>query len=373
MRAILCTTALSIALVACNCGLAPCAEFTVTDLGILPELDASQSCYATGVNDHGDVAGYCAEYIDGRLRHVAFIWTPTTGMNSLGTGGVTGSLGLAINNARQVVGYTYDDTNPWGSTQAFLYGNGQFERLKTPLASYSVGFSINNAGVITGSHDDDVMLYDHGTLTDVGRLGPFRIEGRGINDQGDVVGLGTIDGQGTEHAFLFSNGELKDLGGLGGKNSHAYGINNLGQIVGMAETTELGEDDRPFYHAAFFGDGSVADISPPNSDYSNAFAINDRGWIVGSYRSRDDYWSTFLYMNGKALDLQRSLVSSSDWSLFDVSDINDHGQIVGSAVGPGNRGYAVLLTPIPEPGSIQLLILSFATALALRHRCHAWH
>lgn len=359
--------ALTIVLVARAGVLARCERFTVTDLGTLPELDESQSCYATAVNNRGEVAGWCGDYIDGISRRVAFYWNSVDGMISLGTGGDVYSQALGINNAGVVVGYTYEDISPWHSWRAFTYSNGRLERLEIPDASYTAAFSNNDAGVITGQLDEDVLLYDHGTLIDVGRIAPADIVGRAINNRGDVVGSGWVDGEGNQHAFLFRNGVLMDIHGLDGKSSYAQGINNLGQAVGWAETGEVSENG-PIIHAVTFDDGKVNDLNPFNSDYSYATAINDHGWLLGAYRREDIGYGTFLYMNGHERDLQNLIPPDQDWYLDYANDINERGQIVGSAYGPGNRDHAVLLTPIPEPASIQLLITSFATVLVLRQR-----
>ena len=51
----------------------------------------------------------------------------------------------------------------------------------------------------------------------------------GINDLGQVVGLGAFGGS---HAFLYSNGITKDLGTIPGTEySEALAINNKGEIV----------------------------------------------------------------------------------------------------------------------------------------------
>ena len=74
------------------------------------------------------------------------------------------------------------------------------------------------------------------TLTDLGTLGGSHSEARGINANGQVVGVSDTS-DGPAHAFLYSGGSLQDLSDLGGFNSDARSINATGQVVGESDTT----------------------------------------------------------------------------------------------------------------------------------------
>jgi probable HAF family extracellular repeat protein len=69
------------------------------DLGILPD---SQLCAGVGVNNSGEVAGWCAI---GRL-HQAFVWTSAGGMQAIGTLGGANSAASGINGSGQIVGWS---------------------------------------------------------------------------------------------------------------------------------------------------------------------------------------------------------------------------------------------------------------------------
>jgi hypothetical protein len=68
------------------------------------------------------------------------------------------------------------------------------------------------------------------------------------------------------------------------------------------------------------------------------------------------------------VDLNTALPPDSGWELLYARDINNRGQITGT--GFFNGGYrAYVLTPIPEPGSVALLVVGLLALAGLaRHR-----
>lgn len=151
------------------------------------------------------------------------------------------SYASAINNAGQVVGNSYKGH---GTSQAFLYSNGQMQGL----------------GTLPGNTDSFAT---------------------GINSAGQVVGKGVITGG--AHAFLYSNGKMQDLGTLpGGTSSEASGINDAGQVVGDANA-----DSSAYSYVAFlYSSGRMQDLNtliPANSGWllTKATGINASGQICG--------------------------------------------------------------------------------------------
>jgi probable HAF family extracellular repeat protein len=204
------------------------------DLGIFDDGTAS---YGQSINDAGQIVG-SADTAGGRR---AFLYS-NGAMQDLGTLGGTFSEGTGINNAGQVVGISNTTGN--FALHAFLYGNGVMQDLGTLDGRSGSGSSgINNAGQVVGTsytagNAYSPFLFSNGVMQDLGTLGGTWGIGHAINDDGQVVGAANADGDAASRAFLYSNGVMQDLNALIPANSgwflaQAFGINDLGQITGV--------------------------------------------------------------------------------------------------------------------------------------------
>jgi probable HAF family extracellular repeat protein len=145
---------------------------------------------------------------------------------------------VAVNNARQIVGYSPSAT---GRHAVLWSGAGVIQDLGTLGGSTSEAIDINASGLVigksqiagdaathfflwsieTGMQDLNALL---GAITSV-------VE---INDAGQIIGAYTAHG-GASHAFLYAPGSgFLDLGTLGGATSEPTGLNNAGQVVGSS-------------------------------------------------------------------------------------------------------------------------------------------
>jgi probable HAF family extracellular repeat protein len=149
--------------------------------------------YAHAINDNGVVVGQSTD----NGNAFPFRYNGLAPLQNLGSFGMGGAA-LDINNSGQIVGYSYDNL---GKAHAFLT-NG------------------NNS------------------LQDLGNLGGGDSYAMAINNKEQIVGESTIS-DGTRHAFVCdANGSLQDLNGLidsslGWTLIQSRGINDLGQIVGI--------------------------------------------------------------------------------------------------------------------------------------------
>lgn len=154
---------------------------------------------------------------------------------------------------------------------------------------------------------------------------------------------------------------MKDLGTFpGGSDSQAFGINDSGQVAGRAFVDGT-------YHAFLCSGGVMSDLGTLGGTWSQAGGINKSGQVVGlSWTAGNAAEHAFVYRGGVMSDLNNDIRSGLGWTLEDALGINDNDQIVGYGTNPSGQMDAFLLTPIPEPGLLALLLLGGATMLFRR-------
>jgi probable HAF family extracellular repeat protein len=170
------------------------------------------------------------------------------------------------------------------------------------------------------------------TVTDLGNFAPT-----GMNANGDVIGWRGVS-SGIYHAVLYSNGTLKDLGTLGGLQSRAFGINDTGQIVGFAQTTD-GQ-----FHGFLYQNNTMIDLNTLIAQNSGltlhgAGAINNNGLIAGICSTDTEKDHIYLLDLSESNSLNHYKVPGA----YDVTGINDRGQVIGSYNTPAGSGHGFLL------------------------------
>lgn len=336
--------------------------YHVTDLGTLGGTSGISSVYnsvAAAINNSNQVVGW--SYAPGSTSPRAFLYSGGT-MTNLGTLGGTSSQAFDINNLGQIAGGSDNGT----TDHAFIYSGGSMQDLGPfPGGSLSIARGINDAGQVVGvGRDGSNQLrafgYSAGTMTNLGTLGGTSSFGVGINASGQMVGQSFYTGT-SNHAFLYQSGAMQDLLTLQGGQSDAWAINNSGLIVG---STYVGGAP----HAATNLNGVWADLGTIFGDWSQAFGVNSQGHVVGMSGSlHGDIGSAglteraFISIDGTMLNLNNYLdAPSAGWQLRQATDINDNGWIVGIGRNPAGELHAFMLAPVPEPTSIVLAAIGLA-------------
>jgi probable HAF family extracellular repeat protein len=181
---------------------------TMTDIGtsLPPNLPNS---YGLSINDAGHIVGIAYDVFFTSTH--AFFYNGSTG-SDIGNLGVIGASALAINNNDQIAGYS-NITNFY--VHAFRYSGGMMHDLGTLGGHYSYAISMNNSNVIVGGSfvDTNDVIYhafvavsnsvaDLNSELDGSGNGWTLVEARGINDSGQIIGVGEFGG--ANHAFVLN-------------------------------------------------------------------------------------------------------------------------------------------------------------------------
>jgi len=305
----------------------------------------------------------------------------------------------AINDAGVVVGTTLPN-------RGFVWSAGSLVEIGEPNTAL---FDINNQGAVAGIGPGGPFVWQNGSFTYLPELSP-NTGGRpsAINDRGTIVGIGTaLDGKarsviwsngsngysiselprlpGTElenfqnaqainddgqavgssgpHGVLWNQGGVQDIG----SGLVPYGINNTGQVVGREHIVGFGDE-------AFLWENGVTQHLHEWHNRSWAMAINDSGMIVGAADLTADphafLWSResgWFYLHDLTVDIP------DGWRLHWATDINELGQIVGSAFDQNGYAHGFLVTPsaVPEPSTVAICSVSLIVVF-VRSRAGRW-
>lgn len=279
-------------------------------------------------------------------------------IQDLGTVPGYGSVGNGINSSGQVVGYSYLPLLAFRTTATGVTGD--------PGAiigsADSEGRGINDAGQVTGVGISSFGSVRAFRTTATGRFddpgaelgtlaGYWGSRGFAINASGQVTGeaiqyppnpvLNPV------RAFRTSaNGGIgdpgADLGTLGGANSTGYGINASGQVTGAAQTADG--------HYRAFRTTATGRISDPGAELGSlgggdgrGAAINDSGVVVGSSFTADGFSHAFRSSpNGQPVTLTDLGTLPGDDSSA-AHAVNALGELVGISKRPGSDSHAIVV------------------------------
>jgi len=295
---------------------------------VLPPLPGHITAIPTSINNRGEVAG--ASWAAGgpsrvvvwsRKNSIKRILLPLPGDESSGLDNVSCN---AINARGEVVGISKRPGGP--STTVVWNRYGHISRTLLPLpgdTDVTPSGGINAAGMVAG------ISYGSGVQTAVvwnrkGKIvrafpplaGQNNTRATGINDRGDVVGIG--ESPGTRAVVWDRYGIARILEPLEGDDeySEAWAINNRGVTAGISEngrTTALVWDRK--------GNSKVLTrLDPSNSIFARD--INDKGEVAGENGNTPVIWNRA----GAALALP--LLPGQSYA--GTCGINNRGEVVGS-------------------------------------------
>lgn len=359
-------------------------SYTLTDLGMLRD---SSDCNAAGLNNKGQVVGYCVsnKASPGKFSSTeAFVYADgvMTGLGKLP--GLDSSYATAINDNGWIIGSSSNAPSTTGeqigAPQGFLYRNNTLSVLKGLSGESNIPTGINAGGQIIG-FGFGVSGHFGSFLNVDGNVTPLDFSPTAINNSGQIIGYNI----GLESKLLSADGASTPLDIRHGTlASPPVAFNDQGQMVGVTVISYgPGIGNAPYPYGAFsqesaylYAQGAFTYLGfLPGFNQSSPRAINNQGMIVGvanylgasppdcngglitnlslymehcqpvtSKPSRP-----FLYADQRLHDLNALLVPAQAalYVLSDASAINDAGQIAATATMHG-QSRAVLLTPVSD-------------------------
>lgn len=252
------------------------------------------------------------------------------------------------------------------------FREGMVEQLEIPGDSIQAK-KINNSGVVAGYREDSDGLNGF-IFQDEYRLFDLRGEVADLNDSNAVLGGNSLwrDGVLTEippatlpHFSMSAmnnheaavgmehNDEISRLNGI-------YWSRNTGSFVLEAGNRGLDINDSGYI---LMTNGRVLFNGALHQSLGGiGVSINNHNHVVGQIIDDPAIW------RGNGPELLNPLLTTSGWSVSEVSDLNNAGQILAWARFEGGTEQTVILTPVPEPSSLVALGLLSLFALSRRKR-----
>ena len=244
-----------------------------------------------------------------------------------------------------------------GSTMTALPTFGGYEGFAT---------GINNRGDIVGwaettVHDSTCnapqVLQFEATLWNrdnkIQELQPYAGDPDGaataINGAGQAVGISglcgnAVGGASAEHMLLWENGTVASLPTLGGQYWNTpMDINDNGDVTGFSDHEGDSVSSPNFTTFLWTKRSGTQDLGElPGDTISEGLGINDSDQIVGvSYPSGHG----FVWKTGMMLDLNSLLPPNSGYTITDAQEINNKGDITGSALDSAGNTWAFVAIP----------------------------
>lgn len=310
----------------------------------IPPLPGDLSVMPWGINNIGQIVGWSS---DGR-RVRPFIFADATGTVPLeGLPGRPNGSARDISEASVIVGSAWGDhldmpghAARW--TNGIVKDLGVFDGAATSEAwgANDTGAAVGNSPAAGyGFYPRPFLYTDEAGMVDFLPDRPGAVIAKRINILGQVTGyMGTADGT---RAFRWTAGTLEDLGVLDGfPNSFGHVINYGGQVAGILQAHDL-------QHAFRYTDGVGMEDLGGIGELAAPFGINARGDVVGDIGLKENAPRGFLFTDGAGLQYLDDLIDPGLLlGITGARDINDAGQIVGSAYSKlDGRGFAVRLIP----------------------------
>lgn len=351
-------------------------------IDVLQPLPGSIRSVPTDINDLGQIVGYAdVGFGDGNIANQRpIIWdspdaVPRVLWDDGFFPGFKGGRPRAINNHGVVVGQaqasSYDGPPlpTMGIETAFAFAWDEVNGLQSfvmpgELGPVSEALDINDSGYVVGNvggienEQHGIVWHPDGGLA---LLPPecqeYFCNARAINDAGQVAGwYGTESGW--DQAFVWgANDGLTTIASPGSLGGRAYDLNNLGHVFGE----DYGTRQSPGGPTMWSSELGLRYLTQPNGEKLRWLvrAGNDNDLVLGIAQTHSLVWDP---VHG-TIPLKELVIGADNWTLLGSIAINNRNQIAGMGI-RNDRLLSYVLTPVPEPSSIELFA-GFALSLVL--------
>jgi len=285
----------------------PSRPARLTESVVLADYGGDWATYPAAINNRGQIAGWALRGDGGQW--VAFVRSPRGKYTAI----AERAAARDINDRGAVVGVLSRCNEGDCLTEGFFWSA---EQGLQNLGSF-LPLSINDDGDMAGDCQLQWLwqacVMRGGTVSAI--TGPGS-EARGINANGDVVGL-----YGDNRGFHFSTeGQFTDIG-----RAVASDINDYGVIAGHRWTVMPGRGERAMV-TAWTEDGPLS----PALEVGVAIGLNMKAWVIAYGFDENERYFTYIW---NPATNARVMLESAGGGYVHLGDINDHGDVVGS-VGP---------------------------------------
>jgi probable HAF family extracellular repeat protein len=311
-------------------------------LGVLP--GGPQSGARAVAEDGSAVAGWAGAPSGGLFR--AFRWTPSGGMQDLGTLGGISSEAFGISaDGSVVVGYavdSFDRPRAFRWTQATglqdlgtLGGSGAGAYNISWDGSVIVGWAANSANAARA-----FRWTQSGGMQDLGTLGGVASEAFNCSPDASFIVGRSRNSANQWRAFRWSAlYGMEDLGDLGGNWSEAWAVSPDGNAV-VGRSRNVSNQFRAFLWGP---PGFMIDLGTLGGNASEAFDIaGSIGVVVGRSRDANGQWRAFRWTADRGMENLQTLyahVIGAGSELWEVKAITEDGRYL---VGWGLNGASQL-------------------------------
>lgn len=345
----------------------PYAFFPIGGLG--------DSTYAADINNAGQIAG-TASYVaaDGSLLMQRAFRYSSGVVQELGTLAHQSGKALAINNAGDVLGAvgTAYSGNASMTIESFVMDSAGQMTAVGDANPYVQAFN-DQKQILTVAGFGGINVCP-GVSNTMGCVSAPYGSFSGIRTANDINNFGLVAGTSTSNPDSQGNWPATQLFIYDSAHGSAYStplphsVSFVGAVSDSALVVGADANSQAFIYSVTTG--STQTLGPLSAEYDRTFAtgVNNAGQVVGFALNAAGARRAFLYSNGVMSDLN-SIVegAGTDWVITDAPAINDAGLIAANATING-RPIAILINPVPEPGTSALVLLGLMAAAGAARR-----